>query len=50
MGREALLPARTADRAHVGVALVDLDDAAAAPAGAAVVPEQPETLRFLRLA
>src|SRR5579872_3140285 len=52
MGRESFLPfaARTADGAHIGVAPVYFDDAAAAPRRAAVMPEQFEPPGFLRLA
>src|SRR5215467_8846311 len=52
MRREAFRPvvARAADRAHIGIALVHLDDAAAAPGGAVVMPEQFESVGFLGLA
>src|SRR5215831_7639050 len=52
MRRKTFRPviARAADRTHIGVALVNLDDAAAAPGGAAIMPEQFETPGFLGLA
>ena len=42
--------ARGAHRAHVGEALVDLDEAAAAPGGVGVVPEELEIQNFSRIA
>src|SRR5262249_8673289 len=46
---KALRPveARAADRAHVGVAVLDLHQAAAAPGGRGIVADEAEVLRFL---
>src|SRR5207237_8776355 len=47
--REAVRPvkARPADRAHIGMAVLHLDEAAAAPRGGRIVAEQTEILRLL---